>query len=1413
MADIFISYAREDDEPFVRKLYEDLRRCGFDIWWDRKAMESRGRTFPQEIRDAIAAAERLVLVVGPQAIASDYVRVEWRFALDNCKVVIPIVRVGDASLAPGQVIESAYAILPPELSTFHCPDFVTDARYEDALKELTRLLSTAVAPLAEVDSVLELPSNYLPRPDVVQRIRLSLLADLYGPVVQDPNARIAAVVGMPGVGKSVAAIAFARDCRTRRAMGDGVYWLRLGRETGVLDALRQFARLTGVSASAVRDVADATAAIANRLADQLCLIVLDDVIDVAAIWPFRNALGSRCRLLFTSRHRRLVAGMGATLVELDVMDELASLDLLARCSNRKPDDLPDEGPQIVKECGRLPLAIAMVGSMLRASPDRWGHALETLRRADLERITGELPDYEYPNLLKAMAVSVDALTPVARARYCDLAVFPEDAAVPELVVKTIWKPAGVDEYEAVNLIDDLANRSLISRDARGQVRIHDLQLDFVRARTTDLVSLHQRLLDAYAITDGWASGPNDGYYLEYLTHHLGEANRVSELVTLLTKSPDWMSAKQRALLSHQSLLTDIDRAARYSADALAHARLGALRAIVDVQTDAYSGHILRALVSLGRIDEAISNARQSATPRGRFDALYDVYEAAESQGIEVDSLGEELLRTADAVTPDRDRSDVLRDLGTLLAPRDTARSARAFRQARVAANRIPALWVRARKLCELGAAVSRTSAVLSAEILDEAWAVVRPRLNDDEITSVQMDVALAFAAARQFDRAIAVTEEMTHSGWQKNSRAYLAKAFAEQDAVDEAMRRMALDSFADDVARPELVAALNRGGRYEDAQAATRRIRDVRHRGPALRAVAKSLAAAGEPGAGDLMGEALRIAERHRDVASRVAEFCNLALDLAAVQDSRSADVITQTVKALSRLPESDRNRPNAMRNVVLTLVRLSRLDEALRLAITIQEADWRASALGILAEELALRADPRAAAVLEQAIAAAIAQNEYSSSDAMCGLATLLARNHQYDGAWQAARAVPDTWTRIDALTALGRLLAEDGDPRAADILAEAMILLPRRAFEPDLADRSAAIGAALFIAGDARSAPLLRRAIQLSRKVTRSGQATRQLARMAGVLSRISHPRADKIIAEAEQAAKSAATSGERTMGLAVLVLEILDTRVPKARTLVQEVTRETIVGGKVIGDHSVYDLAKAYARLGQLDDVRNLVEAMPDGYGRTDAQEKLVGFLSDAGQWDEAWQLARLIGDTTHRALALVQLATATARRKALLAKRTLDEALIAVEAMNPCPLKTQLQARLVVPLVLRRDDRREAHIADARSSDPGHANWSGIHAAAIAESGDVPLALDTYQPRGTDAYIRTLIDWEGVFDGVAPGLAERVVMDAVGIIAWVRPDWRRLHAAILSARDENAAAMERPRPDGIPVANYDTAMLSK
>jgi hypothetical protein len=104
------------------------------------------------------------------------------------------------------------------------------------------------------------------------------------------------------------------------------------------------------------------------------------------------------------------------------------------------------GKEAPGKCGDLPLALAMIGAMVRMDPrpTAWRDVLARLRRADLAAIKVEIADYPYPNLLRTIEVSVEGLESADRERYFDLAVFPEDQPVPESALSVLWKLDAID---------------------------------------------------------------------------------------------------------------------------------------------------------------------------------------------------------------------------------------------------------------------------------------------------------------------------------------------------------------------------------------------------------------------------------------------------------------------------------------------------------------------------------------------------------------------------------------------------------------------------------------------------------------------------------------------------------------------------------------------------------------------------------------------------------------------------------------------------------------------------------------------------------------------------------------------------------------------------------------------------------
>jgi hypothetical protein len=562
---VFISYARADDEDFVRRLRKDLTKHDVSVWWDREAMGSRGRTFIQELRDAIEGSDRVIAVIGLHAARSSYVKVEWEHALLFCKGVLPLLRQGD------------YDLIPPDLAKLHCIDFRSKRAYGEALSELLDKLLQPVPPLGIFRTAVPvLPPHFEPRREQLEALSETVLADMRRPVVVNSARQTSALWGMGGVGKSDLAAALARSAETRRAFADGIIWLILGKEPNLLHSLRVVGLAFNDDVNNYTSLDAAASCLSRLFTDKVCLIILDDVWDIAHLCPFRDALGPRCRLLFTSRDAGLVTDSGAVERHLTVLSREASLRLLAQWCETELESLAPQAVDIVDECGDLPLAIAMVGAMLRGKESRWGNVLHKLRNADLDKIARQFPNYPYPNLFRAIEVSVEALKERDRQRYLDFAVFPENYPLPESAFRTFWFAEGLDDYDTEDLLDLLIDRALVQRDATGCVTLHALQFDFVRKQTSNLPELHRRLLSAYRSGvhgANWQDVEDDGYIHNLLSWHLQMAGLSEDIHALLVAETQerqcawWLARERRAHTA--GFLDDVARAWRLADEALA----------------------------------------------------------------------------------------------------------------------------------------------------------------------------------------------------------------------------------------------------------------------------------------------------------------------------------------------------------------------------------------------------------------------------------------------------------------------------------------------------------------------------------------------------------------------------------------------------------------------------------------------------------------------------------------------------------------------------------------------------------------------------------------------------------------------------------------------------------------------------
>lgn len=494
-----------------------------------------------------------------------------------------------------------------------------------------------------------LPPHLLPRPKALDELKELLFSHSTNLVDASQAVYKIGVCGMGGLGKSVLTAYLARDPEVQAEFLDGIFWIPLGQEPNLTLRQSDFAKMLGDAYPVFRDVQQGKVHLSHLLANKKCLLVLDDAWEIPQISAF-DVLEGQSKIIFTTRDSGIINALNAVKYSVNLLTDNEALDLLAISSGNIKEGLPPESYEVAKECANLPLALAMVGAIAKARPNRWNNLLQRLRNADLDKLKHQFPDYPYPDLFKAIQVSLEVLDPDTQLRYLEFAVFPESVEIPETTLRIFWEPEGLDEYAAQDIIDLLVERSLVRRSDTGFIILHDLQYDYVRKQFSDLSALHNRFLYAFSIycSNGWHTySEKDDYFFRNLAYHLKFSDRKEELYNLLLVSDSWRKAKFVACSSDASYLSDLDFATKDFHDPLTPkgiltlVQLYAARQVINHKAQSYSNEELEALALLGRVDEAISHARLRPVPFRKFYGLLAVINALDKDSIMLSPLLEE----------------------------------------------------------------------------------------------------------------------------------------------------------------------------------------------------------------------------------------------------------------------------------------------------------------------------------------------------------------------------------------------------------------------------------------------------------------------------------------------------------------------------------------------------------------------------------------------------------------------------------------------------------------------------------------------------------------------------------------------------------------------------------------------------
>ncbi|WP_344843695.1 AfsR/SARP family transcriptional regulator [Nonomuraea dietziae] len=314
-----------------------------------------------------------------------------------------------------------------------------------------------------------------------RQAELAVLDDL---LESEGSARVAAVSGVGGVGKTGLAVRWAH--RVAHRFPDGQLYADLGgRDPG--EVLERFLAALGVMR--VPEGLDQRAALYRGLASsRRLLVLLDNAADSAQVGPLLPA-SPCCFAVVTGRSRfeGLVAGVGARPVPLEVLSSGQAATLLGRVARVDPD----EALALAELCDRLPLALRIAGARLVTrpgwTPRRLADRLEQERRRLDELRAGEL------DVRASFEVSHRDLPAPERVLFELLGLVEAPDFAP-------WTAAALMDLplaEAAELMEQLAEAQLVQQlgfDEAGQerYRFHDLVRIFARERALESMARAER---------------------------------------------------------------------------------------------------------------------------------------------------------------------------------------------------------------------------------------------------------------------------------------------------------------------------------------------------------------------------------------------------------------------------------------------------------------------------------------------------------------------------------------------------------------------------------------------------------------------------------------------------------------------------------------------------------------------------------------------------------------------------------------------------------------------------------------------------------------------------------------------------------------------------------------------------------